>query len=37
MSGVVVMEQLYRGEYLLDFWGCCSILGALDWYCRNED
>ena len=35
---VVVMGPCYRGEYLLeDFWGCYSILGAFDWYCRNED
>ena len=32
-----VMGQLYGGEYLVDFWECCSILGALDQYCRNED
>ena len=35
---VVVMGQFYGGEYLLEvFWGCCTILGALNRYCRNED
>ena len=35
---VVVMGQIYGGEYLLeDFLGCCSILDALDQYCGNED
>ena len=35
---VVVIGQHYGGEYLVkDFWGCCSILGALDRYCRNEE
>ena len=35
---VVVMGQGYVGQYLLeDFWGCHSILGASDWYYRNDD
>ena len=35
---VVVMGQGYVGQYLLeDFWGCHSILGAFDWYYRNDD
>ena len=38
IDNVVVMGQLYGGEYLVeDFWSYCSILGALDRYCRNED
>ena len=30
IDNVVVMGQLYGGKYLVDFCGCCSILGALD-------
>ena len=38
IANVIVIGQLYVGEYLLqDFWECYSILGAFDWYCRNED
>ena len=38
MIDVVVMGQFYGGEYLVeDFCGCCSALGTLDQYSRNED
>ena len=37
IDSVVVMGQLYKGEYLVEyFWRYCSILGALDQCCRNE-